>query len=606
VTRPLDATIDVVEHPERIGRLLGLLPDGRSYLATWLHLRVTLRETVNDAGEVVPLATPRVEHRTELVVLTREPDGRLKTWGALGDAIPPQWDVRLGYQPPGDRLLSAAGYKRLQVGERPDPAVLFAEVTDVFDRFLDLSFSLGEQRATAELLAVYAMATWLSDAFAAFPYLWPNGDKGSGKTKCLNLVASLSYLGQVILAGGSYAALRDLAEYGATLCFDDAENLADPKTSDPDKRALLLAGNRKGAHVPVKEPHGTNGWRIRNVSAYCPKAFSAIRLPDAVLARRTIVVPLVRSADPERANRDPEELEHWPHDRRRLIDDLWAFGLRYLPAARDAYQAATSTTLTGPGFEPWRPLLATAMVLEAAGVNGLVDRIRRLAATYQREKADFEVPDTTRLVVLAVAELADVLTLADSSDVSERGGEQVVRFTASDVAERVNRLAREEELVSDDGEFTNARRVGRLLDRLRVRRGPRSDRKGSRTREITRLDALRLLRAYGAAGDKDEPDEPADDPADDTPPLSKTSEASENVRTSDEEDVSSDQTPARTQTSVNVQTSGAQVSLDGRGGGRSRCRCGGVLEPSELDGWLRCDRCRQWVRASDPALRRQA
>ena len=94
------------------------------------------------------------------------------------------------------------------------------------------------------------------------------------------MVAWLGYLGQVILAGGTYAALRDLAEYGATLCFDDAENLADPRKSDPDKRALLLAGNRKGAVVPVKEPEGKNGWRIRNVSAYCPKVFSAIRLPD--------------------------------------------------------------------------------------------------------------------------------------------------------------------------------------------------------------------------------------------------------------------------------------------------------------------------------------
>jgi hypothetical protein len=106
------------------------------------------------------------------------------------------------------------------------------------------------------------------------------------------LVARLGYLGQVILAGGTYAALRDLAEYGATLCFDDAENLADPRKSDPDKWALLLAGNRKGAVVPVKEPEGKNGWRIRNVSAYCPKVFSAIRLPDPVLSRRTIVLPL--------------------------------------------------------------------------------------------------------------------------------------------------------------------------------------------------------------------------------------------------------------------------------------------------------------------------
>ena len=57
----------------------------------------------------------------------------------------------------------------------------------------------------------------------------------------------------MVLSGGSFAALRDLADYGACIAFDDAEGLSDPKKSDPDKRALLLAGNRRGAVVPLKD-----------------------------------------------------------------------------------------------------------------------------------------------------------------------------------------------------------------------------------------------------------------------------------------------------------------------------------------------------------------
>lgn len=512
MSRPLDATIDIVEHPERISRLLGLLPDGRSYLATWLTVRVTLRETVNDAGEVVPLPTPRVEHRIELTLITRELDGSIKVWGALGEAFPPEWDLQLSYQPPGESLLSAAGYKRLCAGEQTDGTTLFRRVVDVFDHFLDFSMSLADQVAMCELLATYVVATWLSDAFAVFPYLWPNGDKGSGKTKCLNLLSSLSYLGQVLLAGGSYAALRDLAEYGATLCFDDAENLADPKTSDPDKRALLLAGNRKGVTVSVKEPNGPNGWRIRNVSAYAPKAFSAIRLPDAVLARRTIVVPLVRSADPARANRDPDEREYWPHDRRQLVDDLWAFGLHWLPAARSAYLATASTSLTGPAFEVWRPLLATAAVLEHAGVDGLVARMRTLAARYQQERVDFEVPDLTRLVVQAIAERVTIRTLRDIKDImTQGGGDSVIRFTAAELATHVNELARDEGLVGESEEYTNAKQVGRVLTRLRIPSDRAAGRKRERYRSLRRSDALRLCRAYL-------PDDPVTDESGVPPP----------------------------------------------------------------------------------------
>ena len=318
------------------------------------------------------------------------------------------------------------------------------------------------------------------------------------------MVAWLGYLGQVILAGGTYAALRDLAEYGATLCFDDAENLADPRKSDPDKRALLLAGNRKGAVVPVKKPEGKNGWRIRNVSAYWPKVFSVIRIPDPVLSSQTIVLPLVRSADPERANHDIEEDTHWSHDRRGLVDDLWIFGLHYLPAAKGAYERAG---LTGPGFEPWRPLLATGVILEGAGVSDLVQRIRPVTTAYQSEKAEFEYPDATTHAVIAIAEIADVRTLSDVSDVLFQTPERLkenVRFTASTVATNINALAEDERLVDDGEAFTNSRKVGRILDWLRISRERNPAKKRTREWIISRSDVLKLLRAY-APSDVSEP-----------------------------------------------------------------------------------------------------
>ena len=76
----------------------------------------------------------------------------------------------------------------------------------------------------AELIACYIFTTWLLEAFNVIGFLWPNGDRGSGKTQLLIIVAELAYLGQVILAGGSFASLRDMADYGACLAFDDAEN----------------------------------------------------------------------------------------------------------------------------------------------------------------------------------------------------------------------------------------------------------------------------------------------------------------------------------------------------------------------------------------------
>jgi hypothetical protein len=135
-------------------------------------------------------------------------------------------------------------------------------------------------------------------------------------------VCELAHLGQIILAGGSFASLRDMADYGACLAFDDAENLSDPHKTDPDKRALLLAGNRRGNTVPIKESTPDRGWRTRYVNTLCPRLFSATRFPDPILASRTIVVPLIRTPDKYRANADPLEYHLWPTDRRQLLDDL--------------------------------------------------------------------------------------------------------------------------------------------------------------------------------------------------------------------------------------------------------------------------------------------
>src|SRR5207302_233041 len=110
----------------------------------------------------------------------------------------------------------------------------------------------------------------------------------------------------------------------------------------------------------------------RYVNTFCPRAFTAIRLPDAVLASRTIVVPLIRTPDRKRANADPLDYKAWPHERGQLLDDLWALALAHLHEL-PAYDNFVSqqAQLIGRNLEPWRALLATAAWLDKAGVHGL-------------------------------------------------------------------------------------------------------------------------------------------------------------------------------------------------------------------------------------------
>jgi hypothetical protein len=488
------------EVPAAVRRPLCLL-GGRAYAATWAYVRQTVTRAVDpESGAVTNHDPPLVTTRRALVVV--RDDGAAFSDEAVGlPGVRPLdelgVEVELPHLPPPGRCWSGAGLKRFLANDRPAPADVFGRCKAVVNRFVDFDRSLAPQETMCEVVACYVLATYLLDAFHVVGYLWPNGDPGCGKTTLLQVVAEVAYLGQLVLAGGSYATLRDLADYGASLAFDDAENVMDPKRTDPDKRTLLLAGNRKGATVTVKEKSPGDAWETRHVNTFCPRQFSATRLPDEVLGSRSIVVPLVRSDDPVRSRANPADHASWPCDRRRLADDLWALGMTHLPElpGHDA-RAAAAAELSGRDLEPWRAVFAVALWLdERHGVAGLHRRMTGLAAAYQEERGGFEADPQTRVLFQALLGL-----------LAGRPGCDEITFSPAELAGRMNHLAREEGLCEKDKEFTTPRKVGWALKKKRFRKGGRDRR--AKLWHASAEEVTRLARAYGVT-----PDGQADAPA---------------------------------------------------------------------------------------------
>ena len=461
---PLAEILDAA--PETIDRPLRII-GGYAYLVTWVHVRSGNEESV------------------KLVVLRS--DGKCFADGSVPGALPLSdlgLKVKMQTIPHLDTMLSGAALKRYAAGNRPNPADVFDRVRRIVAHFMDFSHSFGSPADLADMVALYIMAGYMLDAFSVIGYLWPNADKGSGKTKLLVVVTSLGCMGVLVTVGGTFASLRDLADYGAVIGFDDAENIMDAKRVDPEKRTLLLAGNRKGSYVTLKEPWG-DGWTTRYIHAFCPRLFSAINLPDETLGSRTIIVPLLRSADAEKANRDPADPECWPVDRRPLVDDLWLIGLANLPKL-PTYdrKAAGLVPLSGRVLEPWRAILATALWLQSEhGVEGAFDRMSALAVRYQSERSDIEEASPVRVLIMALFRLLD----AGNGDAAE--------VTPSQVSDAMNALAREDEIDHPGDSFTNAKKAGRMLQRLRFERAQRTA--GSRRWRVARGDLAALSRAYG-------------------------------------------------------------------------------------------------------------
>jgi hypothetical protein len=341
-----------------------------------------------------------------------------------------------------------------------------------------------------EFTASYTPATWMMDAFNVAGNIWPNGERGSGKTQLLLVVAGQSYLGHVVLAGSSFAALRDLADYGAFLAFDDAENLADPRMTDPDKRALLLAGNRRGNTIALKDYDGKK-WITRHVSTFCPRAFSPIRLPDPVPASRTIILPLLRTDNREKANADPLDYALWPCDRRQLVDDLWALALANLAVMPDYdRRVGQEASLTGRELECRRAALAVSLWLDERGMHGLWRRMNKLSEQYQQERQSMESGDLTPLLIRALRRCFQK-TVPDVSDVSDVFLPDAVCFleTAA-ITESTRRLAEESEADIDLEKIT-PRRIGWKLKSLRVG-GGKPERNNTHTKRGWRVTGKEL------------------------------------------------------------------------------------------------------------------
>lgn len=470
------------EAPLTIRRPLSLIK-GKAYAAIWPYTLTRITQKLM-GGQVVQLQDPQEIKEQKLHIVCSE--------GSIYGPVEKQMsslgvDVVLPEPPPAkDSLWSTPGIKAFVKGDRPDPKDVFCRVKSVIARFIDFDRSIASQDTMAEMLACFAIATWFLDAFSVAPYIWINGERGSGKTSLLLILVRLSYLGSSLSPSGSFAALRDLADYGATLGLDDAEDLTDPKKSDPDKRAILLSGNRKGITVPLKEPDPNGqGWKTREVNCYCPRIFSTIQKPDATLSSRAIVIPVVRTASRLKGNSDPLDNAQWPCDRKKLIDDLWSTALEHL-AEMPTFDKliGDKSELIGRDLQPWRAILAVAAWLEKLGVEGIWKRTEALASgAYQTERVDLEKVDINRIAIRAVGEF-----------IKNKPTERQWTFPTQTIVDLMKSIINEDEIEIDQG-IINSQMLGHRFHKMRFLKAERKPKK-SREWKINRQEAITLFAAY--------------------------------------------------------------------------------------------------------------
>lgn len=533
-------TVELVEdEPVTMKRPISLI-NGRAYAAIWPLVRVTTRERQASNGDIIKLDKP-IEELQRRALVVRD-DGRIFTTTEDDDVtnfepLPEDFLFQLDTIPEAKHCWSTAAVRRYHKdGARPEPAAVFRRICEIIDHYIDFDRSLADQQTMSEMIACYVLATWFLDAFQVIGYLYPNGEFGSGKSELLNAVTQMAFLGEMVMAQSTIATIRDAADYGGTLAFDEVERLQQDKTKQ-DLVAILLAGNRKGSTLAAKEPSADGDgkkWVTRRYNCFCARLFAAIRLPDGALASRSIIVPLIRSVDTQKPNRMVTAVEDWPHNRRELIDDLWALALTHLSKLK-AYdeQVGSRARLKGRQLEPWRAILAVAGWLDDNGTAGLWDRLHTLAQGYQAESAEMDSTSLTKLVIRALDALLDepenapvsasvarslfagintgvagVAGVSGVSGVISEGDTPPIK--TSEISSAVLEISRSEELPIKE-EAINPRSIGWIMKKLRFQHANIGHNK-LRGWRVTRSLVERHKLAFGLFSGQDTPATPKTTP----------------------------------------------------------------------------------------------
>jgi hypothetical protein len=165
---------------------------------------------------------------------------------------------------------------------------IYEELNNIFRYWCDLREELYI------IIPIWVIGTYFHKQFPTYPYLFFNACKGSGKTRLLKLIASLSYKGKVLNNLSEASVFRTASD--RTFCIDEFERVGSKEKAV--LRELLNSAYKKGISVErtiKKKTKMEEKYEIESFDLYCPIALANIWGMEEVLSDRCIAGILEKS-----------------------------------------------------------------------------------------------------------------------------------------------------------------------------------------------------------------------------------------------------------------------------------------------------------------------
>jgi len=275
-----------------------------------IYLTQTLPVRVNDKTIDMPVVITYDGKNKECITIDKRVASSMSTdtfrMRTLPMAVPNRWSLKKIKQFLEDNY-NPSDYTLEKV---------FGEVRKQFDTYMQFT-----DERHYDFVAIWTIGTYFYPIFEAYPMLFFNALKGSGKTKVLTLIGSMAFNSLNALNVTSSSLFRMIEGTKATILIDEIEHITKKETSD--LRALLLGGYKKGQFVPRTEEMKKKGVKTYGVplyDIYSPKALANISGIEDILEDRCISIILEKGTDPEKVNREVDvNDEKWQKIRDKLF-----------------------------------------------------------------------------------------------------------------------------------------------------------------------------------------------------------------------------------------------------------------------------------------------
>lgn len=243
--------------------------------------------------------------------------------------------------------------------------------------------------------AIYVMMTWVYDRFRTLPYLRVIGTYGTGKSRFLEVMASMAYKG--MLCGGSTttsAMFRMVDNIQGTLVFDEADFRSSETWSDIVK--VLNSGHSRGGTVSRTERIGKDGeFAPRTFSVFTPKILaSRNRFTDEALESRCLTRHFYPLSSVQRPVHLPDDFED---KAREIRNQLLSFRMEMFNKIHE--DPSTLEGITTPRLK--QMALAMTTISKLVG-DEVLKQILEYLKQYEQELQAWQEPDLEADIMLCI------------------------------------------------------------------------------------------------------------------------------------------------------------------------------------------------------------